>query len=147
MNNITKWEPVRDFLSLRDAMDQLFDEMITQPGGQGAGSRVVPAIDMYQTDESVVVKASLPGINPDDLKISVTGDLLSIQGDYVNETEEKQATYHIRERRWGSFARSISLPVPVQSEKAKAEYENGILSLTLPKAEQVRPKTITVKTK
>jgi HSP20 family protein len=147
MNNLTRWEPVRDFLSLRDAMDQLFDEMITQPGSLTSGGRITPAIDMYQTDDAVVVKASLAGIDPDELKISVTGDILTIQGEQVNETEDKQATYHIRERRWGSFSRSLTLPVPVQSDKAKAEYENGILTLTLPKAEEVRPKTITIKTK
>jgi len=147
MNNLTRWEPVRDFLSLRDAMDQLFDEMIMQPGNLAAGNRVVPAIDLYQTEEAVVLKASLPGIDPDDLKISVTGDVLTIQGEQTAENEEKQATYHIRERKWGSFSRSLSLPVPVQSEKANAEYENGILTLTLPKAEEIRPKTITVKTR
>ena len=147
MNNITRWEPVRDFLSLRDAMDQLFDEMISQPGSMAAGNRLMPAIDLYQTDEAVVLKASLPGINPDDLKISVTGDVLTIQGEQAAEREDKQATYHIRERKWGSFSRSLSLPVPVKSDKANAEYENGILTLTLPKAEEVRPKTITVKTK
>ena len=147
MNNLTRWEPVRDFLSLRDAMDQLFDEMITQPGSLASSSKIMPAIDMYQTDEAVVVKASLAGIDPDELKISVTGDLLTIQGEQMNETENKQATYHIRERRWGSFSRSLTLPVPVQSDKAKAEYENGILSLNLPKAEEVRPKTIAIKAK
>jgi len=128
-------------------MDQLFDEMIMQPGNLAAGNRVVPAIDLYQTEEAVVLKASLPGIDPDDLKISVTGDVLTIQGEQTAENEEKQATYHIRERKWGSFSRSLSLPVPVQSEKANAEYENGILTLTLPKAEEIRPKTITVKTR
>ena len=147
MNNLTKWEPVRDFLSLRDAMDQLFDEMISQPGSMATGSSLMPAVDLYQTDEAIVIKASLPGINPDDLKISVTGDVLTIQGEQLAENEEKQATYHIRERKWGNFSRSLSLPVPVQSEKANAEYENGILTLTLPKAEEIRPKTITVKTR
>ena len=145
MNSLTKWEPVRDFLSLRDAMDQLFDEMISQPGNLAAGNRLMPAIDLYQTEDAVVLKASLPGINPDDLKISVSGDLLTIQGEQTTELEDKQATYHIRERKWGSFSRSLSLPVPVQSDKANAEYENGILTLTLPKAEEVRPKTISVK--
>lgn len=107
----------------------------------------MPAVDLYQTDEAVVIKASLPGINPDDLKISVTGDVLTIQGEQLAERENKEATYHIRERKWGSFSRSLSLPVPVQTDKATAEYENGILTLTMPKAEEIRPKTITVKTK
>lgn len=147
MNNLTRWEPVRDFLSLRDAMDQLFDEMISQPGRMATGSSLMPAVDLYQTDEAVVIKASLPGINPDDLKISVTGDVLTIQGEQLAERENKEATYHIRERKWGSFSRSLSLPVPVQTDKATAEYENGILTLTMPKAEEIRPKTITVKTK
>lgn len=147
MTNLTRWEPVRDFLSLRDAMDALFDGMIMQPGGISPMGQIAPALDMYQTGDEIVIQASLPGIKAEEMNISIAGDVLTIQGEMLKETEDKKATYHIRERRWGSFSRSINLPVPVVAEKVKAEFENGLLTLTLPKAEEVRQKTITIKAK
>jgi HSP20 family protein len=147
MSNLTRWEPVHDFLSLQDAMDKLFDEMITQPGGISPLEQIVPALDMYQTANEIVIKASLPGLNAEDMDISIAGDVLTIKGELLKETEDSKATYHIRERRWGSFTRSINLPAPVVADKAKAEFENGVLKLTLPKAEEVQAKVITIKTK
>jgi HSP20 family protein len=98
-------------------------------------------------DDEVVVKATVPGVKPDDLHITITGDVLTIRGEVKQEEEVKEEAYHIRERRYGTFSRSLPLPVPVLTDKAKAEFENGILTLTLPKAEEVRPKTIEVKAK
>ncbi len=147
MSNLTRWEPVHEFLSLRDAMDKLFDEMITQPGGISPLGQIAPALDMYQTANEIVIKASLPGLSAEDIDISIAGDVLTIKGEMQKEIEDSKATYHIRERRWGSFTRSINLPVPVVADKAKAEFENGVLNLILPKAEEVRAKTITIKAK
>lgn len=147
MANLSRWEPVRDFLSLRDAMDQMFDEMITNPENSMNLRQLSPAIDMFQTDDEVVIRASLPGMKSEDIKISITGDVLTMQGELQEESEEKKPTYHFRERRWGSFSRSISLPAPVKADKAKAEFEAGVLTLKLPKAEEVKPKTISVKAK
>ena len=104
-------------------------------------------IDMAQTDDDVIIKASVPGVNPEDLNISVTGDTLTIRGEVKEDKEIEEANYQIRERRIGSFARSVLLPSTVVADKAKAEFENGVLRLTLPKAEEVKPKTITVKAK
>jgi HSP20 family protein len=144
-NNLIRWEPMREMMTLREAMDRLFDDAFTRPvGATGLG---MPAIDLYQTDNEVVVKASLPGMKADEVQISVTGDVLTLKGEFRQENENKNATYHIREQRYGSFERSVMLPTEVQADKAKAEFENGILSVSLPKAEQVRPKTITVKAK
>jgi HSP20 family protein len=128
-------------------MDKLFDEMITQPGGISPLGQIVPALDMYQTANEIVVKASLPGLTAENIDISIAGDVLTIKGEMLKEPEDSKTTYHIRERRWGSFIRSITLPVPVVADKAKAEFENGVLNLTLPKAEEVRAKTITIKAK
>ena len=88
----------------------------------------MPAVDLYQTDNEVVVKASLPGMNPDDINISVTADVLTLKGDYKQEDEIKDAQYHIREHRHGIFERSIMLPASVQPDKAKAEFDKGILA-------------------
>lgn len=144
---LMRWEPFRELITLREAMDRLFDEAFTRPLSLLEGWGSLPLIDMYQTDNEVVVKATLPGVKPEDLHITVTGDVLTIKGEVKAEEEVKNATYHLRERRYGTFSRSIPLPVPVVADKAKAEFENGILTLTLPKAEEVRPKTITVKAK
>jgi HSP20 family protein len=146
MSSLIRWEPMRDMISLREAMDHLFDEAFTRPMDAISGFRA-PAIDMYQTDDEVVVKAALPGIKADQVQISVTGDLLTLKGESQEQSETKEKAYHIREQRFGAFERSVMLPTQVQSDKAKAEFEDGILTISLPKAEEVRPKTITVKAK
>ena len=146
MSDLTHWEPVREMMTLREAMDRLFDDAFTRPISMSAGS-VVPAVDLYQTEDEVIVKASLPGLNPDDVHISVTADVLTLSGEYKQDEQRKEATYHIRERRFGSFERSILLPTDVQTDKSKADFENGVLTICLPKAETVKPKTINIKAK
>jgi HSP20 family protein len=146
MTNLVRWEPFREMLTLREMMDRMIDEVFERPFGVTFAGQV-PAIDMYQTDNEVVVKAALPGVKADDVQINVTGDVLTIKGEIKQEEEQKGRSYHIREHRWGAFERSIILPTAVVADKARAEFENGILTITLPKAEEVRPKTITVKAK
>ncbi len=146
MSSLIRWEPFREVIRMRDIMDRLVDEAFTRPLGSLA-LYDVPAVDMYQTDDEVIVKATLPGVSPNDINISVTGDVLTIRGEVKEEKEVKEANYHLRERRFGSFSRSLPLPTAVVADKAKAEFENGVLTLTLPKAEEVKPKTITVKAK
>jgi len=146
MSNLTRWEPVRDMVTLREAMDALFDEAFTVPFGNAARMHV-PAVDLYQTDDEVVVRATLPGLKADQVQIAVTGDILTIKGEVKEKSDVKEKAYHLREQRFGSFERSLSLPAPVVSDKARAEFEDGILTVTLPKADEVKPKTITVKAK
>jgi HSP20 family protein len=146
MANIIRFEPMREMVRMSDSMDRLF-ENIYGHGWRDGDWLDSPSIDMYQTENEVVLKASLPGMKADDIQISVVGDVLSLRGETHVEEEVKEASYHIRERRSGSFARSIPLPAAVQADKAKAEFEDGVLTLTLPKAEELRPKTITVKAK
>ena len=146
MSNLTRWEPVRDMMTLREAMDRLFDDAFTRPLSQ-SGVSVIPAVDLYQTEDDVVVKANLPGLKADDVQITVTADLLTLHGEFKQENEQKGSTYHILERRSGTFERSVMLPTDVQGDKAKADFENGVLTITLPKAETVKPKVITVKAK
>ena len=147
MSNLTRWEPVREMMTLREAMDRLFDDAFTRPINLRDGGWTSPAIDMYQTDDEVVVKAALPGFQADDVQINVTGDVLTIRGELKHEEEKKEKAWHIREQRWGSFERSVALPTDVVADKANADFANGILTITLPKAEEVKPKTITVKAK
>jgi HSP20 family protein len=149
MSNLIRWEPMRDAMTLRDAMDRLFDEAFTRPWDMmdgGRGSSRLP-VDMYQTDNEVVVKAAVPGMKPEDVQIAVTGDVLTIKGESHERNDTKEKAYHIREQRWGTFERIIGLPTAVVSDKAQAEFENGVLTITLPKAEEVKPKMITVKAK
>ncbi len=147
MSNLTRWEPVREMMTLREAMDRLFDDAFTRPLNLRDGGLSAPAIDMYQTDDDVVVKAAIPGFKADEVQINVTGDVLTLRGEMKHEEEKKDKAWHIREQRWGSFERAITLPTDVKADKASADFENGILTVTLPKAEEVKPKTIAVKAK
>lgn len=146
MSNLIRWEPAREMMTLREAMDRLFDDAFTRPLSL-RDNWSAPAIDMYQTDDEIVVKASLPGIKPDEVQINVTGEVLTIKGETKQQEEKKEKAWHMREQRWGSFERSVVLPTDVVSDKAKAEFENGILTITLPKAEEVKPKVINIKAK
>ena len=146
MSNLTRWEPMREMMSLRDAMDRLFDDAFTRPISV-SGVSGMPAIDMYQTNDDVVVKATLPGLNAEDVDITVTGETLTLRGEFKQENEQKETNYHLREQRYGSFERSILLPTDVEANKAKADFDNGILTITMPIAEAVKPKSISIKAK
>jgi HSP20 family protein len=149
MRNLVRWEPYRDLISLREAMDRLFEESIVRPraGWLAPVEAGTLAVDMYETDDAIVVKATIPGVKPEDLDISVTGDTLTIKGETRVEKEVKEENYIHRECHYGSLCRSLTIPVSVVADKAEAEFENGILTLTLPKAEEVKPKAIKVKAK
>ncbi len=149
MTQLTRWEPFRDLISLREAMDRLFEDSVVRPRGGALAPRVTGslAVDMYETDEDVVVKASVPGVDPDDLDISVTGDTLTIRGESKAEEHVEEENYVYRERRYGAFSRSIAIPTSVEADNAEADFEDGVLTLRLPKAEEAKPKAIKVKTK
>jgi len=148
MSNLTRWEPAREMMTLREAMDRLFDDAFTRPLSIRDGwSMATPAINMYQTDNEVVVKASIPGVKAEEVQINVTGDVLTVKGEVKQEQEQEDRAWHIREQRFGSFERSIVLPTNVKSDKAEAVLENGILTITLPKADEVKPKAINIKAK
>ncbi len=147
-DGLTRWEPFRDLVTLREAMDRLFAESFVRPGAAFPDVGMEgPAVDMYQTDEEIVVKAAIPGIKPEDIDISVTGDLLTIKGELKQEDKVDEGNYIRQERRFGQFVRELTLPNQVNADNAKADFEHGVLTLHLPKAEEVKPKSIKVKTK
>jgi len=146
MSSLVRLDPFREMLSLRDVMDRLVDDAVVRPGS-GIAEAQGPAVDMIENEDEIVVKATLPGVKAEDLKLTITGDVLTIRGELKSERNEENERYILRERRFGSFTRSLGLPTSVVPDKAKAEFEDGILILSLPKAEEVKPKTITIKPK
>jgi len=143
--SIERWDPFRDSVSLRDAMSMLLQESYVRPGGgpSQAGHSTLP-LDIGETEDGFVVKAALPGVKPEDVQITVHGDTLTIRAESQAEEEKKGEHWHVRERRFGSFQRAVALTTPVNSDKAQAHFEHGILTLTLPKSESARPRQIKV---
>ena len=146
---VTRWNPWRDMVTLREAMDRLFEESVVHPmRGWGEGSRERPfrlPLDVYTTPEEIVIVASLPGLTPDEVGIAIEGDALTIRGELRPPLEN--VTYVFQERPYGAFSRTLTLNVPVNAGKAEAVFENGVLTLTLPKSEETKPKLIKVKSK
>jgi HSP20 family protein len=144
MTNMTRWDPFGD---MRTTLDRLFDEGFSRPW------RVIPTstayegsfpVDVSETDDALEVKASLPGVRPEDVEVTISNDVLTVKATHEEKTEEKKRDYYRRELRYGTLHRSLSLPVSVDADKAEAKFENGVLHLTLPKAEAIRPKQIKV---
>jgi len=142
---IERWDPFREAISLRDAMNSLLQESFVRPGnGMATGGATALPLDVSETEHEYTVRASLPGIKPDDVQVTVHGDTLTIRGESKAEEEKKGENWLLRERRSGSFQRSVTLASPVDADKAQAQYDHGVLTLRLPKAESARPKQIKV---
>ena len=146
-NEVVRWEPFSEMVSLRDAVNRLFEDSFIRPGAWPVpfddNGLSIPA-DMIETKDNVIVKLSAPGVRPEEIDISVTGDTLTVKGETKGEERFEEGNYIRKELRYGSFQRTFSLPASVTSDKAKAEFENGVLTLTLPKAEEAKPKAIKV---
>ncbi len=144
MTSLTRFNPFQEMFRLTEAMDRLFEN--SWPATVPVWSRllVVP-MDLVETDDEFVLWVSVPGINPDELDISYNDRLLTIKGEIVEGPELKNARYHLRERQFGSFSRSITLPTAIDEDKIQATFENGVLVLHLPKSEEAKPKRITVR--
>ena len=142
---IELWDPFREAISLRDAMNTLLQESFVRPGGLSAPTSLATLpLDVSETEDAFVVKASLPGIKPEDVQITVQGDTLTIRGESKAEEDKKGQHWHLRERRFGAFQRSVSLTTPVNADQAQAHYEHGVLTLTLPKSEAAKPRQIKI---
>jgi HSP20 family protein len=143
MNTIRR-DPFRELLSFRREMDRYFDNAFYGSQWEWQPFSGELALDVAEKGDEFVVTASLPGMKPEDLDISFTNRTLTIKGEYKTEEQKEDVHYHLRERRAGSFARSITLPTPVNGEAIQANYEAGVLTLRLPKTEEVKPKRIAV---
>lgn len=146
---IARWEPMREFVTLRDAMDRLFVENMGQPSwtalarrpGEVNGAWRLP-VDVYSTPEEIVITAAVPGVNPEDVEITFENDALTIKGQMPAALEN--VSYLMRERRHGSFIRTIGFTVPVNADAIEATFEHGVLTVVAPKVEEIKPKTIKV---
>ena len=144
MANITRWDPIRDMISMRQAMDRLLEEAFARgTETRGTGAWLLP-MDAYITDDAIVIRADVPGLSPDDLEITLEGDTLSIRGEIKRE-EANDRKYVLLERPTGKFERTLTIGTPIDHDKVEASFKNGVLTLTLPKAEAVKPRQITVK--
>ena len=141
-------DPFRDLSEIQSEMNRLFDGFFGRPSqvGQVGGMERVwaPAVDMYETKDELVITAELPGLTEKDIQLSITGDMLTIRGERRWDQEVEQENYYRGERWFGKFERALPLPIPVQAEKVKASYRDGVLTVTLPKAEEIKPKEIKI---
>lgn len=148
MSMVRRTSPFGELLSLRQAMDRLFEDSYVRPRSWGTGSgegHTLP-LDIYATPDAVVVEAALPGVKPEDVDITVTGDTLTITGSTSEQRERDEQGVLYQEIRRGAFSRSVTLPGDVRTEAAAASFENGILRLSIPKAEEAKPRQIPITT-
>ena len=145
--NIIKYDPFREMRSLQDEVNRLFASSFTRGGNdndlmRGAWS---PSVDIFENQNEIVLEAELPGLRPEDVNISIENNVLTIHGERKFEKKDEGDNFHRVERSYGSFTRSFTLPPTVQSENAQAEFENGVLKLTLAKREEAKPRRIEIK--
>jgi HSP20 family protein len=140
---IARFTPFSDAVSLREAMDRLFEDSFIRPSGSWIGQLAVP-VDIWETKDGYHVRADLPGVTPDDLEINATADTLTISGELKAMTDVSNEGWLRQERRTGKFTRSFTLPMQIDPNKVDANFTNGVLELVLPKAENVKPRSIKI---
>ena len=145
MAALSRWDPFQDMLSLREAMNHLLeDSFVRTPGTLYRGMDFAPALDLSETPDAFIVEAAVPGLKAEDLNITVENNILTINGEVRQEQETKERHYHRVERRYGKFQRALTLPTTVKADAIEARLEHGVLRLNIPKAEEVKPRRITV---
>jgi HSP20 family protein len=144
MTTLARWEPFRGITSLQEQINRFFDDLAFRGREDSALTSWAPAVDIYETEQELVVKADLPDVDPKDLDIRVDNNVLTIRGERKFEKKVKEDNYLRVERAYGSFSRSFSLANTVNTESIKADYSNGVLTLTIPKREEAKPKQIKV---
>ena len=154
--SLVRWNPARelatwpsDLFGIQREMNRMFDTMfrLDSRDNESGFNSWSPAVDIAERDDQYVVKAELPGVTKEDVKITLENNVLTIHGEKKNEKETKSENFHRVERSYGSFERSFTLPTTVKSDKIDAVYKDGVLQITLPKAEEAKPKQIEVKVK
>lgn len=139
------WEPFQDLSEIQSEMNRLFSGFFGRPASGTTVDRVwTPAMDMYETKDELVVTAELPGVDEKAINLTITGDVLTLRGERVARQEAAGEGSYRGERWFGRFERSLALPIPVQADKVKATYRDGVLAITLPKVEEIKPKEIKI---
>lgn len=144
---LVKWDPFRDIITLRERMDRMFEDSLSRfrmPEEATMPTFWSPSVDIYETDENIVLKAELPGVDKKEVSVEVKDNTLILKGERKREKEVKEENYHRVERSFGTFMRSFSLPVSVKQDQVKAKFKDGVLEVTLPKAEEAKPKQVKV---
>ena len=149
MSDLIRREPFRELMTLQNLFDRMWNDSLTSQSSVQDIYECYAPLDVYETEDDVIVEAVMPGVKSEDIQISVTGDTLRIKGEMeVNKAQvPKPVKYLLQERQHGAYSRSLRLPVQVDANGASAEVENGILKLSIPKAEAIKPKTISIKSK
>ena len=143
--SVERWDPFREVGDFQSELNRVFDGFFGRTGTMPGGDRVwAPAVDMYETKDDLVVTAELPGVNEKEVQLSITGDVLSLRGERTLNQDTSQENFHRGERWYGRFERHLSLPISVLADKVKATYRDGVLTITLPKAEEIKPKSIKI---
>ena len=145
MAYLIRRDPFREMVTLRSAMDRWFDNAFYGSPLEASTFMEELPLDVAETENEFIVKASLPGMNPDDIDVNFNDKTLTIKGEYKTEEKKDELHYHLHERHYGSFARSVTLPTAVKSDAIEARFEAGVLTLKLPKTEEVKPKRIAIR--
>lgn len=144
MNTLIRWNPLREMATMRNIMDRLFEERWLDESGMRLSPNLL-ALDVQEDDANYTVTTELPGVHPDHIQVKLDGETLMIEGEIPEQTVEQEGKrILVKERRYGKFSRSVRLPQPVNEGAVEAQYENGVLTLTLPKAEAAKPKLIPI---
>jgi HSP20 family protein len=141
---IRRWDPFREMMVLRNSLDRVADRDVALAPSDWKSFNWSVALDVVESEDEYLVKASLPGINPEDLDVTFDDNRLTIKGEVKEDNDVEDSRYHLRERRYGSFTRSIKMPSGIQSDEIKARYDKGVLELHLPKVEEIKPKKIAI---
>lgn len=144
MSSIMRWEPFRNLSSLQEQVNRLFESSFPSRGDESALTAWAPAVDVYETENELVIKADLPDVTEKDLDVRIENNMLTIRGERKFEQKVKEESYLRMERAYGSFSRSFSLPNSVNTEAIKAEYKDGVLNITLPKRAESKPKQVKI---
>ena len=144
MSTITRWEPFRNLFSLQEQVNRLFDSTFPSHRDESTLTAWAPAVDVFETEDELVIKADLPDVAEKDLDVQIENNMLTIRGERKFEQKVKEENYLRMERAYGSFSRSFSLPNTVNTEAIKAEYKDGVLNVTLPKRAESKPKQVKV---
>jgi HSP20 family protein len=146
MTLVRRSGPLGDLVSLRQAMDRLFEDSFVSPRSWSLGEEQLVPLDVFTSDDEVTVQAVLPGVRPEDVDITVEGSTLTISGDTTRSVADTDGSPILQEIRRGRFMRTLSLPAGMEPDKATATFEDGVLTLRIPKAEAVKPRQIRIKT-